>query len=123
MSNKLIFKGTPVAKPRMTQADRWKKRPVVEKYWTFKDNIVKQAKKQNFELGNSYEITFIIQLPKSMSEKKKKEYDGKAHMVRPDLDNLQKSANDCLLEEDSTVHTTVARKIWGREGRIIIKNM
>ena len=23
----------PVAKPRMTRSDRWKKRPVVEKYW------------------------------------------------------------------------------------------
>ena len=24
---------TPVAKPRMTQSDKWKKRPIVEKYW------------------------------------------------------------------------------------------
>ena len=29
----------PVAKPRMTQSDKWKKRPVVQKYWKYKDDL------------------------------------------------------------------------------------
>ena len=33
----------PVAKPRMTRSDRWKKRPVVLKYWQFKDALKEKA--------------------------------------------------------------------------------
>ena len=29
----------PVAKPRMTQRDKWQKRPVVEKYWRYKEDL------------------------------------------------------------------------------------
>ena len=29
----------PVAKPRMTQSDKWKKRPATDKYWKFKDDL------------------------------------------------------------------------------------
>ena len=30
----------PVAKPRMTQSDKWKKRPATEKYWKYKDSFI-----------------------------------------------------------------------------------
>ncbi|HHE6457291.1 TPA: RusA family crossover junction endodeoxyribonuclease, partial [Proteus mirabilis] len=32
-----VFNIEPVPKPRMTQADKWKKRPPVLKYFAFKD--------------------------------------------------------------------------------------
>ena len=32
---------TGMAKPRMTKADTWKKRPIVLKYWAYKDSIKK----------------------------------------------------------------------------------
>ena len=28
-----------VAKPRMTQSDKWKKRPATTKYWKYKDDL------------------------------------------------------------------------------------
>ena len=33
------FNVNPVAKPRMTQRDKWKKRPVVDKYYAYKDEM------------------------------------------------------------------------------------
>jgi len=122
MNDRLEFIGKPVAKPRMTRADQWKKRPVVERYWLFKDAINKQAKKQNFQLGKAYKVTFVVALPKSMSMKRKQALTGKPHMLRPDLDNMIKSLNDCLMKEDSSVHYLVARKIWGIGGKIIVEN-
>jgi len=122
MDNKLEFNGTPVAKPRMTQADRWKKRPVVEKYWRFKDAIVATAKQQDFKLGAAYKVTFVMPLPKSMSMKQKRLRHNKPHMIRPDLDNMLKSLNDCLMEEDSSVHYITCKKIWGASGKIIVEN-
>lgn len=120
--DRLEFIGNPVAKPRMTRADRYKKRPVVERYWAFKDKIVLQAKKQGFKLGRAYKVTFVLPLPKSMSMKRKEALIGKAHKLRPDLDNMLKSLNDCLMEEDSSVHYVTCRKIWGIGGKIIVEN-
>lgn len=34
-----VFNIEPVPKPRMTQADKWKKRPPVLKYFAFKDEV------------------------------------------------------------------------------------
>lgn len=123
MAERLEFIGTPVAKPRMTKADRWKKRPIVEKYWTFKDNIVRQAKKQNFKLGRAYKVTFYVALPKSISKKEKEKRLGKAHTIRPDLDNFLKSLNDTLMDEDSGVHYIVCSKKWAEKGKIIVENL
>lgn len=117
------FTGIPVAKPRMTQADRWKKRPVVEKYWKFKDNIKAQAKRQGFKLGQAYKVTFYLPLPKSMSMKRKEAFLNKPHKIRPDLDNMIKSLNDCLLEEDGAVYYVTAQKKWGVGGKIIVENL
>jgi len=114
--------GKPVAKPRMVRSDKYKKRLVVLNYWAFKDRIVRQAKAKGFKLGNAYKVTFIMPMPASLSEKKKEEYNGKPHQIRPDIDNMLKAVNDCLLEEDSAVHYVVCSKRWGREGKIILEN-
>ena len=107
----------------MTQADRWKKRPVVEKYWMFKDAIRAQADKQKFELGQAYKVTFYLPLPKSMSMKRKRALIGKPHKLRPDLDNLLKSLNDTLMDEDSSVYYVTAVKKWALGGKIIVENL
>jgi len=116
------YNGRPVAKPRMVRSDKYKKRPVVMNYWTFKDRIIRQAKEAGFKLGNAYRVTFVMPMPTTLSEKKKMEYDGTPHQVRPDVDNMLKAVNDCLLEEDSAVHYVVCRKIWGYSGKIILEN-
>ncbi len=116
----IVIKINPVAKPRMTQSDKWKKRKCVLVYRAFCDELRLQAR--NFELGGNYKICFYLPMPKSWSKKKKEYMKGTPHQQKPDLDNLIKSINDALLKDDSVVYRFEASKWWGDEGKIIIQN-
>jgi len=111
-----------MGKPRMTRADRWKKRPVVDRYYAFKDAIRQAAEEQDFELSDTHTIMIVIPMPKSWSKKKKKETIGKPHQQRPDADNICKGVWDSLKEEDSTIWFVKIVKYWGEEGQIGIRN-
>lgn len=121
--DRLEFIGKPVAKPRMTRADRYKQRAVVVAYWAFKDNIKLQAKKQKFKLGRAYKATFYMAIPKSASKKRRAELLGTPHTVRPDLDNMLKSLNDTLMDEDSGVFYVTCQKKWADVGGIVVENL
>lgn len=109
----------PVAKPRMTQRDKWKQRPTVMKYRAFKDHValsgmiipIKGAK-----------IRFNVPMPKSWSKKKKAMYNRLPHMQRPDLDNYLKAVFDAVFVEDCTVWQVTAEKRWAYEGSIEVRN-
>ena len=111
----------PCPKPRMTRADRWKKRQSVVKFFAFRD-AVRQYKdsdvvKRNMYLGpnlelESFDIQFHIPMPKSWSNKKKIEMKGKPHQQRPDLDNYLKAWKDSVYEEDAVVWRVKATKLW-----------
>lgn len=105
-----------VAKPRMTKADTWKKRPVVLRYWSYKDDIKHWGKQNKFELKEEIYVKFFIPMPKSWSIKKKAKMLYTPHKQRPDVDNLLKGLMDAFLKEDSHVHTVYAQKFWGSEG-------
>ena len=107
-----------MAKPRMTQADSWKKRPIVLRYWDYKDHIRQWAADSDFNLGNTIYAVFLIPMPKSWSNKKKLDMMGKNHQQRPDIDNLLEGLMDALLEEDSHIHTVYSKKIWSDKGAI-----
>jgi len=112
----------PVAKPRMTQSDKWKKRPATDKYWLFKKELKILCHLCRWTPRDDLDVKFVIPMPTSWSEKKRKLMDGKPHQQRPDLDNLVKAFKDALLEEDSHVHTyNNMSKVWGRSGAIILK--
>ena len=111
-----------VPKPRMTRADRWKKRPCVLRYWDFADVLRAAAAALNFELGDRIKIEFHIAMPKSWSKKKRSEMEGRPHKSKPDLDNCIKSCADILKKEDKTIYEITATKSWSREPRIIIWN-
>lgn len=110
----------PVSKPRMTRRDKWKKRPVVQQYYGFKDEINLLAKKDKFVLPEEYEIEFYIAMPKSWSNVRKLAMDGKPHKNRPDLDNFIKAFQDALMDEDSYVWHVEAKKFWSKHGQIVI---
>ena len=108
----------PVPKPRQTQRDKWKKRPCVERYRSFKD----QCKLNRVDLPKSgAHVLFKIPMPKSWSKLKKQVFNSQPHDVRPDLDNYLKSLFDAVYNEDSSVWDIRATKVWGYEGEIIIK--
>ena len=100
----------PCSKPRMTRADKWKKRPSVVKFFAFRD-AVKQSSVHNIAL-ESFDIEFYIQMPKSWSKKKKAKMNGEPHQQRPDLDNYIKAWCDSVFEEDSVVWQFKASKRW-----------
>jgi len=110
---------TPVSKPRMTQRDKWKKRPATTKYFAFKDEVKRLGITVN-ESGDH--ITFIIPMPKSWSRKKMIEMDGMPHQQRPDVDNLTKALLDSIYEEDAGVWDIRTTKVWGALGKITIEN-
>jgi len=100
----------PCSKPRMTRADKWKKRPSVLKFFAFRD-AVKQSSVHNIAL-ESFDIEFYIQMPKSWSKNKKAKMNGEPHQQRPDLDNYIKAWCDSVFEEDSVVWRFKASKRW-----------
>ena len=112
----------PVAKPRMTQKDKWAKRDCVMNYWSYCDKLRKQTSRKNFVLSGNYHIDFYLPMPKSWSKKRKQMMKGQPHLQRPDLDNLIKGINDTLLKEDKIVYQFLAGKWWGEDGKIIIQN-
>jgi len=113
----------PIGKCRMTQRDKWVKRDCVERYYSFKDTIRLEARKQKFELSNCFKIVFVIPMPKSWSNKKRTEMYLRHHQQKPDIDNLLKAVMDSLLADDSCVYHVDIRKWWGYEGKIIIENL
>jgi len=108
---------TPVGKPRMTRSDKWKQRPAVLRYRAFKDEV-RTHRVWVPEDGAS--ILFVLPMPTSWSGKKRAAHDGQVHRTKPDVDNLLKALLDALYEDDSGIHTTAQRKVWGVEGRIVI---
>ena len=116
-----ILKIDPMPKPRMTQSDRWRKRPAVLKYFAWCDELRLLCAREKFSLGESLRVTFIIPMPESWSEKKKKKMDFTFHRQKPDLDNLIKSVQDALLGDDSKIcEYRYCAKVWGYEGQIQI---
>lgn len=117
------FNITPVAKPRMTQRDKWKKRPVVNKYYAFKDTVNLIANRLKYKVEPILSIDFHIPMPKSWSKKKRIEMKGKPHQQKPDLDNLIKAWKDCLCKEDSFVWSYKdCNKYWSETGKIIVRD-
>lgn len=113
----------PQAKPRMTHSDIWKHRPVVDKYYSFKDHLKMLCKLQHFDLPDKFKVEFFIAMPDSWSLKKRKLMEGKPHQQKPDLDNLLKAICDCLLTNDAVVYHIEASKTWWEEGKIIFYNL
>lgn len=111
----------PVAKPRMTRRDKWAKRPSVVRYWAFCDAL--RAATKGREFGGALELVFTVPMPKSWSQRKRAEHDGRPHTQRPDLDNYCKAVFDALYEDDSGIHTLTAKKVWGEHGSIAIREI
>jgi Holliday junction resolvase RusA-like endonuclease len=112
---------TGVPKPRMTQSDRWKRRPCTERYWAYKDRLVELWGDQ--ELPEAIKLIFVMPMPSGWSEKKKALHDEKPHQAKPDIDNLTKSVFDCLAASDSYIWRVESAKYWGREGSITIDKL
>lgn len=113
---KICIPVNPIAKPRMTQRDRWKQRPCVVRYRNYKD-VLRDALPP---IADACGMEFAIPMPASWSKKRKTEMSGCPHQQRPDIDNLVKGVLDAVLTEDAHVHTVFASKVWGYEGSLTV---
>jgi Holliday junction resolvase RusA-like endonuclease len=118
--SEIVIKINPIGKPRMTQRDKWSKRPAVLKYWAYKDFLILEAKRQGYELNNVLQAEYFIEMPSSWSKKKKSEMHLKPHQNKPDIDNIDKGIMDALLKNDSAVYKSHTSKYWAYEGEIIL---
>lgn len=111
---------TPVPKPRMTQRDKFARRPATSRYWAFKAD----CRLHEVEVPESgVHITFVLPMPASWSRKKKAAMDGQPHQQKPDKDNLEKGLLDAVFDEDCRVWDSRVTKLWGQEGAIIIETI
>lgn len=108
----------PLAKPRMTRSDKWKKRPAVVAYRNYKDDM----RIAGVTIPERLYVVFHLPMPKSWSAKKRDAMRDQPHKQRPDVDNLLKGLMD-FLPEDSHIHETHARKVWADEGGMLITSL
>lgn len=121
----LIWNIDPMGAPRMTRADAWKKRPVVERYHVFRDEVSFAMKKSRVDWSklDTLTATFFIEMPKSWSKQKKEFMLGGRHQQKPDSDNLAKALLDSLFRDggdDCQVSDLNIKKRWSDKGRIEI---
>ncbi len=67
---------TPIGKPRMSRADKWKQRPAVMRYRFFCDDV----RLHDIRLPEAgAHVTFVLPMPQSWNKKKRALMDGKPH--------------------------------------------
>lgn len=100
-----------MGKPRMTQRDKWQKRPCVLRYREYCDKIRAQAGPIPAN-PLAIHIKAYIGMAESWSKKKKNEMRGKRQRQKPDWDNIGKAICDALLDEDSCLAVGITEKFW-----------
>jgi len=113
-----VYKIDPQPKPRMTRSDKWRKRPIVERYYEY-CNALRALEISLPECGA--EILFTMPMPPSWSKKKRERMNGRPHRQVPDLDNLVKALSDAVFLNDCHIWNYGGlTKLWGVEGTITI---
>ena len=112
---KVIARVTPMGAPRMTQRDKWKKRPVVVRYRAFKDALRESVPDVPEDAAGVSWVAYMP-FPKSYSKKKRAELAGQAHRQKPDRDNIDKAILDTLFKEDCRISFGTLSKRWDDGG-------
>lgn len=106
--------GTPVPCPRMTQQDKWMKRPCVMRYrdWS---NRVKAAAGEVDPAAYRVEFYAYMPIPPSISKRKRATMSGTLHRLRGDVDNIGKGLLDSLFKNDGQIAILHGEKYWEDE--------
>lgn len=111
----------PSPKVRMTRQDTWatsKVRPAVQRWRAFQNRC--QALGITVQDGD--EITFVLPMPASWSQKRRAATVYDSHRSKPDLDNLLGGLFDATMPggDQHIAELGRVRKIWGDSGEIRI---
>lgn len=105
----------PVSKPRMTQKDKWAKRPSVMAYRAYCDELrerLHEATGGPIECSGGFSWLVWFKMPDHWSRKKREEMRDEIHQVRPDRDNIDKGILDALFAEDASIAFGSINKKW-----------
>lgn len=114
----IVIDVEPIGKPRMTRADKWKKRPAVMRYRAFKDELIPKCNVQGIKIIDELHVILRFPMPPSWSQKKKETMHGTKHLNKPDIDNCIKAILDTLVKNDQCVYKVSAEKYWATKGSI-----
>ena len=123
MDNPIVFNIAPVvaSRPRVTRWGTY----FAKKYSAFREEfaeLLTDYKAVPVSGLLSVRLDFYVQLPKSMSNKKKLEKEGKHCDNNADIDNYVKATLDGLeghyYDNDKQIVIIRARKYWSDNGRI-----
>jgi Holliday junction resolvase RusA-like endonuclease len=113
------IKISPIGKPRMVRSDSWRKRPCVQRYWAFKDELRRLCSESGYVQGRTLYAVFHLPMPKSWSKAKKALMVEQMHDQKFDIDNIVKAVLDCLMPDgDEKVHTVCVKKVWAENPSI-----
>lgn len=111
-----------MGKPRMTQRDKWAKRPNVMRYRQLAD-VIRAAVPKSMLVGViGMDVDAYFPMPKSWPKARQQQFAGKLHQTVPDYDNVAKAAGDILFEDDRALAFGRTTKYWddGRGPRILL---
>lgn len=114
--------GSPIGKPRMTQRDKWKKRPCVLRYREWADKV-RDAAGTIPSAGKVRSLSWVATFvpPDSWSKKKRDASIGTLHRSKPDRDNIDKAVLDILYPGgDSAIALGSIEKRWGEMASLVI---
>lgn len=125
----IILDVEPCPKPRMTKADArgGKKRDEVERYHRFCDELRQTVALMGVTISVPCHLIFVVAMPRTWSDKKKAQAAGTPHLSKPDRDNFDKAFWDALYPSgsggDAHVWDCRQTKVWGYQGRIIVREL
>lgn len=106
-----------MAKPRMTQSDKWNLRPPVVRYRAYCDHLRLLAGMWKVPSGG-ITVVFRIPMPRKWRKREREVRKGQPHQQKPDIDNLLKGFLDALCECDAHIYDVRAMKCWDERGAI-----
>jgi len=119
MLTSFTIMGEPVAKPRMTKSDKWKKRDCVVRYRLWADEARLAATGSPLARVEADVIAIHVYahvlMPESWSPEKKEAHAGRIHRSTSDSDNILKSVMDALFVEDKKIALVQCLKLWCRK--------
>lgn len=123
-----FFNFEPRGKPRETRKDRWNPKPSVVKYRGFRDRIRLTANTLSLDSINYPKkdtwLIFLMPMPKSWSEPKKRDHNLRGKASTPDVDNLCKGFLDAMFYkqpiDDRTIWDTRITKLWSYQAGLIV---
>lgn len=113
--------GAAPGKPRMTQRDKWKKRPCVVLYRHWCDRL--RAAAPALPQANDVEEIHVLATyvpPASWSGKKRAAAIGCKKRCMPDGDNILKAVCDALWERDEALGDKHVARRWGERDELCV---